>query len=181
MAIERATGKPAKAKPRRSGQAPVTVDAASAAMIAGASDLFASKIELDEQAYELRRNRDTLAGRSTEKAIADAVLLYLGRKSDGQAHIVEIKEVLPNILPLTSADLEQSATRESESLWEQQVRNLISHRQTPGNYIKDGLLRYVGSGTLKVTDAGKQRLAQMENREDFGFLGDARALARDSG
>lgn len=166
MAIE--PEKPSKAKRgRTAAEVRRSLNEASTAMVTGAQDLFESKRDLDVQAYTLRENRDVLAGRSTEKQIADAVLKYLVQKPDGEATLVEIKGAIPELVPLTKADWTQSLSRESEALWEQQIRNIVSHRATPGNYINQGLLSYKRSGTLKLTDAGKRHLQGAEGFEGF--------------
>jgi len=45
-------------------------------------------------------------------------------------------------------------TRSGESMWEQQVRNLVSHRTTEGNIIAEGLADY-RPGRLTITKAGE--------------------------
>lgn len=70
----------------------------------------------------------------------------------GTATVAEIKQNLPNFIDLTPADLEQSPTRDNEKVWEQQVRNVVSHRATDGNAINDGLI--VNSpGEMTITAA----------------------------
>ncbi len=92
-------------------------------------------------------------GRSTEQEIGQAVLRYLYDRPGGQAEIVEIKAHIRKNFPLTEADREQSDTRPNEEMWEQQVRNLVSHRNTEDNVINDGLIAY-SPGNLEITDAG---------------------------
>ena len=84
-------------------------------------------------------------GRVTEHEVAEAVEQYLA-DNGGEATIGELVEGLPNYLPLSAADRQQSETRPAEQLWEQQVRNIISHRDTPGNAIHDGRLEYLPKG-----------------------------------
>lgn len=92
--------------------------------------------------------------RSTERDIALAVLRYLYTLPSGEASIADVKQHVPSFMILTHADREQSPTRDNEQVWEQQVRNIISHRQTSGNPIHDGLLAYTPA-TLRITDAGR--------------------------
>lgn len=99
------------------------------------------------------------AGRSNEHEIATAVLRYLATVPGGTATIAEIKQHLPDFIDLTPADLEQSPTRDQERVWEQQVRNIVSHRDTDGNAINDGLLAN-SPGAISITDAGKFWLNQ---------------------
>jgi hypothetical protein len=84
-------------------------------------------------------------GRVTEHEVADAVTQYLA-DNGGEATIAELVDGLPNYLSLSDADQQQSETRAGERLWEQQVRNIISHRNTPGNAIHDGKLEYLPKG-----------------------------------
>lgn len=93
-------------------------------------------------------------GRSSEHDIALAVLRYLATVPHGKATIGEIKRHLPSFINLTELDLEQSPTRVNECVWEQQVRNIVSHKNTEGNAINSGLLAH-SPGALEITDAGR--------------------------
>lgn len=97
-------------------------------------------------------------GRSTENEIAIGVMRYLDTVPSGSASIAEIVANLPAHHTLTAADNEQSETRQNEVIWEQQVRNIVSHRQTPGNAIYEGNL-VSQSGALELTAKGKQWVA----------------------
>jgi hypothetical protein len=44
------------------------------------------------------------------------------------------------------ADLAPSLTRTGEAIWEQQVRNITSHKKSPGNAIYEGRLVAVPGG-----------------------------------
>jgi uncharacterized membrane protein len=93
-------------------------------------------------------------GRTTEQEIGQAVLKYLSGIPGGEATIAEIKKHLGKHFPFNPADREQSDTRVNEEMWEQQVRNLVSHRTAEDNVINDGLLAY-RPRRLAITDAGK--------------------------
>lgn len=93
-------------------------------------------------------------GRSTEREIGLAVLRYLNTVPSGEATIADIKRHIGKNFALTAADREQSETRPNEEMWEQQVRNLVSHRTTEDNVIADGLLSY-RPRRLAITDAGR--------------------------
>lgn len=93
-------------------------------------------------------------GRTTETEIAEAVLEYLVNVPSGEATIAEIKRHLSRNYRFTEADKEQSPTRNNEVMWEQQVRNIVSHRKSEGNYINDGLLEH-RPRRLAITDAGR--------------------------
>lgn len=94
------------------------------------------------------------AGRSNEQEISLAVLRYLNTIPHGEATIDEIKKHIPSFIKFTEADMEVSGTRPNERVWEQQVRNIVSHRTSPDSYINDGLLAYK-PGHLAITDAGR--------------------------
>lgn len=93
-------------------------------------------------------------GRSTEQEIGLAVLKYLFNLPGGDATIASIKKHLRANFRFTDADREQSETRPNEEMWEQQVRNLVSHRTAEGNIINDGLIAY-SPNHLAITEAGE--------------------------
>lgn len=87
--------------------------------------------------------------RSSEEDIAQAVIKYLDTLSTKQAYIRDIISNVPNYIALTSDDKQPSPTRVGEELWEQQVRNIVSHANSPGNAIYDGRLSHPGHAVLK--------------------------------
>ncbi len=91
--------------------------------------------------------------RVTEVLISKAVVKYLVGINGHSATIHQIKKSLPNYINLSPEDREQSETRPNEEMWEQQVRNIVSHRTTPGNYICEGRLAYTPR-RLSLTPAG---------------------------
>jgi hypothetical protein len=95
--------------------------------------------------------------RSTEHDVADAVLQFLATRPKGEAGIAEIVKAIPKYLKLTEEDRTPSKTRKNEEIWEQQVRNITSHKASPGNFIHEGFLVSIKGG-LKITDAGHARL-----------------------
>lgn len=94
------------------------------------------------------------AHRVTEADVAVGVTKYLVSVSGHTATIHQIKKALPNYMNLSTADREQSETRPNEEMWEQQVRNIVSHRETPGNFIHEGRFRH-SPRRLTLTDAGR--------------------------
>lgn len=80
--------------------------------------------------------------RVSETDVAQAVVQYLSGLPSRSATIYQIKRALPNHLILSQEDRQPSQTRNGEELWEQQVRNIVSHRDTPGNYVCDKRLVY---------------------------------------
>lgn len=76
-----------------------------------------------------------------EAEIAKAVEIYL-LDVGGKASIGQIRRNLPYYITLTDADRMPSTTRPKEQMWEQQVRNIVCHRDIAGNAINTGKLRY---------------------------------------
>lgn len=94
----------------------------------------------------------------TEQQIGEAVLQILATCDGGAATIAHLTERIPHHVNLSEEDCKQSDTRPNEQVWEQQVRNLISHRGTAGNIVAEGLATYA-PGTLTITDAGRLHVA----------------------
>ena len=84
--------------------------------------------------------------RITETEIADIVEAYLKEKSSGRANIQELVKAIPGRVTLSAEDLAQSPTRRNEAIWEQQVRNITSHKESPGNAIYGGKLVAISGG-----------------------------------
>lgn len=80
--------------------------------------------------------------RVSEADVAMAVVKYLSGQPGKAATIYQIKKALPGFLNLSADDRRQSDTRPNEELWEQQVRNIVSHRNVPGNFVYDGRIVY---------------------------------------
>ena len=100
-----------------------------------------------------------MAKRVNESNIGMAVLQLLKTKSTGEADIDELKKMIPSYLDLSDIDRAQSKTRPNEEMWEQQVRNLVSHRTTEGNIIAEGLAEYVQkTHSIRLTEAGRHHL-----------------------
>jgi hypothetical protein len=76
----------------------------------------------------------------TEAEIAEIVIGYLSEKTTGEATIAELIKEIPNRVQLSEADLQRSPTRPNEAIWEQKVRNITSHKDSPGNAIYEGKL-----------------------------------------
>jgi hypothetical protein len=94
----------------------------------------------------------------SEHAIGEAALEVLALSPGGTATIRELKERIPNHVNLSQEDLKSSQTRNGEQMWEQQVRNLVSHRATEGNIIAEGLATH-SPGRLTITQAGQTHVA----------------------
>ncbi|MDB5683762.1 MAG: hypothetical protein JWM75_1460 [Sphingomonas bacterium] len=64
-----------------------------------------------------------------------------------------IKKRVPELVPLTDKDLEQSASRPREKLWQQIVGNVISHKPGNRSIFAQGLAERTSNG-LKITGEG---------------------------
>jgi len=84
--------------------------------------------------------------RVTEAEVAVAAEEVLTANASGRATIKELIEEIPNYLTLSSEDLAPSPTRPGEAVWEQQVRNITSHKASPGNAIYEGKLVAIPGG-----------------------------------
>jgi hypothetical protein len=98
-----------------------------------------------------------LGNRVTETDVAKGVMQVLEHEPNGEASIAKIVKELPKYLKLSDEDWAPSPTRNGEAIWEQQVRNITSHKASPGNFICEGYLDVVRGG-LRLTDVGKKRL-----------------------
>lgn len=94
----------------------------------------------------------------TEAEIGIAALRIAASKTNGIASMDDLKREVPNYVSLTARDQEQSETRPNEEMWEQKVRNLVSHRETEGNIFAEGLAEYLPREGLRITDAGRLHL-----------------------
>jgi hypothetical protein len=84
--------------------------------------------------------------RITETEIAEIVEAILAERPDGEASIAELVSEIPHRVRLSASDLAPSTTRPGEAMWEQQVRNITSHKASPGNAIHDGRLISIPGG-----------------------------------
>ena len=92
----------------------------------------------------------TNRSRISEEEVAAATELYL-RDAGGSATIAQIRRALPHYISLGDNDRQPSPTRPGEELWEQQVRNLVCHRDVYGNPVYAGRLRYTPRRLSLVT------------------------------
>jgi hypothetical protein len=94
---------------------------------------------------------------ASEYDIALGTLEYLNGRPGGRATIDELVRDLPAHVVLSQDDLRPSDTRPNEKLWEQRVRNIVSHKDSPTNFINLGYLRS-WDGEMTITDAGRDYL-----------------------
>lgn len=87
---------------------------------------------------------------------AEARILFLkiaARRLRRFATVEDIKREIPHIYPLSEQDLKQSTTRRRESLWEQVIRNVISHGYSAQGLFERGYAVRIDNG-LQVTQEG---------------------------
>ena len=106
----------------------------------------------------------TYSNRTSEDEIALATERYL-RDAGGSATIGQIRRALPQYIELGANDRQPSTTRPGEELWEQQVRNLVCHRDSEGNPVNSGRLRYT---PRRLTLRESPQLELFENDNDGG-------------
>lgn len=84
--------------------------------------------------------------RITESEIAEIVVEILKGRPHGRASIADLVDEIPRRVALSPEDLAMSPTRSNERVWEQQVRNITSHKNSPGNAIREGRVVAVPGG-----------------------------------
>jgi hypothetical protein len=84
--------------------------------------------------------------RISEAEIADVIEQILRDRQGGEATIAELVAEIPHRVRLSAEDMAPSLTRRGEAIWEQQVRNITSHKKSPGNAVHDGRLVAVRGG-----------------------------------
>lgn len=84
--------------------------------------------------------------RITETEVAELVVEVLHDQPNRRATISELLQLIPQKVALSMADLVRSPSRPNEAIWMQQVRNIASHRESPGNAVFEGQLRKVKNG-----------------------------------
>lgn len=92
---------------------------------------------------------------TTESEISEAVLGILDQSKSGIATIRQLRDKIPSRIKLTEQDRHQSSTRPNEEIWEQRLRNIVSHKKSQGNIISLGLAQRLSRGTLAITKSGR--------------------------
>lgn len=95
--------------------------------------------------------------RVAENQVALAVCQIAAGLQGGVASFARLKREIPNHLRLSADDRATSTTRPNEEMWEQQIRNIKSHSNAPGNYIYEGYLIHVPRVGYEVTPTGRRR------------------------
>jgi hypothetical protein len=98
--------------------------------------------------------------RTSEQEISVAVLRICADSPDGEETTAQLKRMVPDYINLTPDDLARSPTRPNEAVWEQIVRNIVSHRKTEGNIICEGYAEH-RPGAIRITNAGRLHLKHM--------------------
>ena len=106
----------------------------------------------------------TNPSRTREPDFYDAVESVL-LEAGGSAAIAYVRRKIPSFVNLTAADCAPSPTRPGEQLWEQQVRNIVCHRDCEGNPIKNGRFVY-RKRRLSLAVAPQRELFDNDNSED---------------
>jgi hypothetical protein len=96
---------------------------------------------------------------TSEAEIAIAVLKVLASRPNGEANFAELKLEMPKYVRLDAEDQQQSVTRPNEEMWEQRLRNITSHKASPGNIIHEGLAESIPGG-LRLTPSGRARVTK---------------------
>jgi Mrr N-terminal domain len=96
--------------------------------------------------------------RSSEAEITKAVLQVLAETANGELSTNQIVKRVPKYINLTEGDMVGSETRQNEAVWEQIVRNIVSHRKVEGNAIAEGLLNIPSRGKMRITEAGRSHI-----------------------
>lgn len=101
-------------------------------------------------------------GRTGEREMSLAVLRYLRHQPHGEASQEELRAAIPHYIDLTDGDMEDSPTRPGEQRWEQIVRNIQSHKDSPNNFINLGYLEHVPGGGLRITTEGHDFISKLD-------------------
>lgn len=65
----------------------------------------------------------------TEAEMAAVVKSILSRRSNKTATLAELREMIPTRVHLSKIDTAKSPSRPGEEVWEQILRNLVSHKR----------------------------------------------------
>ncbi len=139
--------------------------------ISEAVDLVLSGLEVPETGVAWRRGEDYEFGelpRRREDRLRESEARLLALKIAAECKNFEastsyIKKRIPEIVPLTDKDLEQSKSRPREKLWQQIVGNVISHSGTSRSIFARGYAMRTNDG-IRVTKSGVDYL------KSVGFL-----------
>jgi hypothetical protein len=95
--------------------------------------------------------------KTKEEEIATAIL-SVAIANGGLATFKKAYSEIPKLIKLTPHDTALSGKRPGEAMWQQIVRNIKSHFESPDNFINRGYLVHVPRVGYKITDAGRKFL-----------------------
>lgn len=84
-------------------------------------------------------------------------LKIASESKDFTANMQDIREGVQKLYPLSPADRRPSPTRPAEQLWQQILRNVVSHRGSAKSIFAMGFAHKVGTG-IQITKAGLDHL-----------------------
>ena len=93
---------------------------------------------------------------TTEVEVVVPVLRELNKTPSGVLPTRTVRERVKEALALSAEDMKPLANRSDRKI-DQTIRNLKSHRKTPGNPFFEGLIEDVERG-YKITQAGRKYL-----------------------
>lgn len=139
--------------------------------ITDAIEVVLSGLEVPDSGVAWRRGQDFEFGklprrpedRLREKEARLLALKIAAECKNYEASTTYIKNRIPEIVPLTSKDLEQSKSRPREKLWQQIVGNVISHSSSSASIFSKGYAVRTSDG-IKITNSGVDYLKRV------GFL-----------
>jgi hypothetical protein len=103
-------------------------------------------------------------GRTTETQMRIATLRVAAGKPQGRATTTELKKEVGRYIALTDDDLLPSKTRPNESMYQQIVGNIVSHRASKNNIFAKGWAIYTGKG-IQITDLGLRYLRTLRLKD----------------
>lgn len=96
--------------------------------------------------------------RVTENEVALAVLKIAVTKPNDICTFDDARAEVPDHIALSADDMQESDTRPGEQMWHQQIRNIQSHHDADGNFIREGMLEHVPGEGYRATVTGKAYL-----------------------
>lgn len=100
-----------------------------------------------------------MSTRITEVEMASVVRTILRKQPNKTASFATLRDEIPKHVKLSRADRAKSPTRPGEELWEQIIRNLVSHKHEGFVSVKGGLRLQWQRGPKKAS-ASTGRKAQ---------------------
>jgi hypothetical protein len=101
--------------------------------------------------------------RASETDIAFGILVIASFQPNRIATFRRLRIEIPVHVRLSELDTSPSIMRPNEELWVQKIRNIIIHRNLPGNFIHEGYLTHIPRVGFQITESGLHR--RMRGRE----------------